>query len=292
MSQARRLVSIIESAEAALERRIDAAHELAALGDPRILRDRVLVPAGSFLMGDDAREVWLPGYAIDRFPVTVGAFAAFVDQGGYDDPGYWSQDGWSWRTTKAITSPRFWDEPEWKAYLLPNHPVVGTSFFEAEAYAAFAGARLPTEAEWEKAARGTDGRMYPWGPELRQGACGMRGVGPRSTLPIGVFPDNASPYGVRDMVGSVWQWCSDRFVGWGGAADEARTPPSKEPATLVRATRGGAWNTLALSVTCRSRNGYPSSARFSNLGFRCVVDAPSSIPVDAAFGSPPADPRP
>jgi formylglycine-generating enzyme required for sulfatase activity len=151
---------------------------------------------------------------------------------------------------------------------LPNHPVVGVSFFEAEAYAAFRGARLPTEAEWEKAARGTDARKYPWGTEWQADACGMRGVGPRSTVPIGVFPKGASPYGVRDMVGSVWQWCTDPFVGWrAGGGEEALPAEQAEPR---RTTCGGAWNTLQWSVTCVSRNGFPKDARFSNLGFRCV----------------------
>jgi len=270
-------LSIIESGEAALDERIDAAHALARFGDPRIgAPDRVPIPAGPFASGDPPRAVRLAEYQMDRFPVTVAAFARFIDEGGYAERRFWSEEGWTWRSDGSIVKPRFWGEPQWEAYLVANHPVVGVSFFEAEAYAASVGARLPTEAEWEKAARGTDGRKYPWGNEWRDDACGMRGVGPRTTVPIGLFARGASPYGVRDMVGCVWQWCVDPFRGWhreGGdhaAGDDA--DPAVEPGVTRRTTCGGAWNTLQWSVTCLGRNGYPGSARFSNLGFRCVTD--------------------
>lgn len=265
------LVSIIDSSEVALDQRIVAAHALAAVGDPRTgAFDRVLIAPGGFASGDPPTIVRSAAYAIDRFPVTVVAFSQFIDAGGYTKPGYWSQEGWAWRASSAIEKPRFWGEPEWGAYLVPNHPVVGVSFYEAEAYATFVKARLPTEHEWEKAARGTDARKYPWGNEWQDDACGMRGVGPRSTVPIGVFPKGASPYGVKDMVGCVWQWCIDPFRGWGNRGDEAHASAPGTPTR--RTTCGGAWNTLKWSVTCSSRNGFPCGARFSNLGFRCAVD--------------------
>jgi formylglycine-generating enzyme required for sulfatase activity len=270
-------IATIESADATLAERLEAARGLAQEGDARATAiDRVIVPAGAFAMGDPARQVQLGAFAIDRFPVTVAAYAAFIAAGGYADARFWIPEGWAWRKESAIEKPRFWDEEEWRAYLLPNHPVVGVSFYEAEAYAAFHGARLPTEAEWEKAARGTDGRKYPWGNEWRDDACGMRGVGPRTTVPIGVFPKGESPYGVRDLVGCVWQWCVDPFLGWGGHADDDEramdTLPSATRTTHSRRTTcGGAWNTLQWSVSCLGRNGYPTTARFSNLGFRCVT---------------------
>ena len=276
MSLAADLLSTIEDDDAPLSERIAAAHALAEAGDVRATAtDRIVVPAGTFVMGDPFREVELQAYAIDRYPVTVASYAAFVAAGGYRERRHWSSEGWAWRAQNAIAKPRFWDEDEWRAYLVPNHPVVGVSFYEAEAYAAFRGARLPSEAEWEKAARGTDGRKYPWGHDWRDDACGMRGIGPRSTVPIGVFPRGASPYGARDLVGCVWQWCTDPFLGWGGpdddAGDDGESATDVSPAR--RATRGGAWNTLQWSVSCLGRNGYPPTARFSNLGFRCVSRA-------------------
>jgi formylglycine-generating enzyme required for sulfatase activity len=249
MSDGDDLVSLIASPEATLDERIAAAHALATLGDPRLGGERIAVPGES--------------YAIDRYPVTVLPFSAFVAAGGYREKRWWSDEGWAWREAEAIERPRFWDEAEWASYLIANHPVVGVSYYEAEAYAAFVDARLPTEAEWEKAASGPLPRKYPWGDEWRDDACGMRGFGPRSTVPVGVFPKGRSPLGVSDMVGSVWQWCSDPFVGWGSKDEDASSPR--------RTTCGGAWNTLAWSLTCQSRNGFPKAARFSNLGFRCVV---------------------
>jgi len=265
------LIATIESADATLEQRIEAAHALAAEGDPRATAaDRVIIPGGAFAKGDPPRPALLAAYAIDRFPVTVAAYAPFIASGGYRDRRFWSAEGWAWRKEGAIEKPRFWGEDEWRAYLIPNHPVVGVSFYEAEAYAAFVGARLPSEAEWEKAARGADGRKYPWGNAWRDDACGMRGVGPRCTVPIGVFPKGESSHGIRDLVGCVWQWCSDPFLGWGGSGDDeqAADTPISPPR---RTTCGGAWNTLQWSVSCLGRNGYPMTARFSNLGFRCVA---------------------
>jgi len=274
MTPVTHLISTLESATAPLEQRIEAAHALAAVGDARAAAiDRVTISAGPFGMGEPIRRVELPAYAIDRFPVTVAAYADFVTSGGYSDVRLWSADGWKWRTEARIERPRFWGEDEWRAYLVPNHPVVGVSFYEAEAYAAFRSARLPTEAEWEKAARGTDGRKYPWGHEWREDACGMRGVGPRCTVPIGVFPKGESPHGVRDLVGSVWQWCVDGFLGWGASADEDERSADNAASPTRRMTCGGAWNSLQWSVSCLGRNGYPASARFSNLGFRCVGPA-------------------
>src|SRR5436190_10061101 len=174
MSEHDDFVSVIESSEATLDERIAAAHALAALGDPRIgdaAASRIAVPGASC--------------AIDRYPVTVQAFSAFITAGGYGERRWWSAEGWSWRDAEAIRSPRFWDEPEWASYLIANHPVVGVSYYEAEAYASFVGARLPTAREWEKAATGSRTRKYPWGEQWRDDACGMRGVGPRSTVPIG-----------------------------------------------------------------------------------------------------------
>jgi formylglycine-generating enzyme required for sulfatase activity len=271
MTAANDLLHILESTRASLDERIEAAHRLAQLGDPRAIAvDRVRVDAGPFAMGEPSRDVEVPAFAIDRYPVTVAAYATFIESGGYGQPSWWSRDGWAWRSEGGIDRPRFWGEDEWRVYLTPNHPVVGVSFYEAEAYAAFRGARLPSEAQWEKAARGSDGRKYPWGNEWIDDACGMRGVGPRSTIPIGLFPKGASPYGVRDLVGCVWQWCTDPFVGWrgDGATDDA--PDEEDVAPLRRTTCGGAWNTLQWSVSCLGRNGYPPAARFSNLGFRCV----------------------
>lgn len=282
------LLRIMGSDDASLDERAAAGDKLAELGDPRISTiDRVFIPEGPFLFGSQAegagaREVHVSSFRIDRYPVTVGAYARFIEAGGYARRELWSRRGWAWRARESIDRPRFWGEAEWAPYLIANHPLVGASAYEAEAYAAFCGARLPTEAEWEKACRGVDGRAYPWGDAWRDGLCAMRGVGPRGTLPIGVFPGGRSPYGLSDMVGCVWQWCADamdedeRAEAGDRGADPFVDPDAYDEST-PRVTRGGAWNTLAWSVTCTARNGYPATARFSNLGFRCVALEPHDV---------------
>src|SRR5215831_13400178 len=101
--------------------------------------ERVALPEGTFGFGDDRREVFVSAFAIDRHPVTVGAFAAFLEANGYGERSLWSRAGWAWRTRERITKPRFWGEDEWAAYLVETHPVVGVSAYEAEAYARFRG---------------------------------------------------------------------------------------------------------------------------------------------------------
>lgn len=258
MNEVEELLRIAHDPAASLDERASAADRLAGLGDPRALRvDRVAIPAGPFVYGPPGgeREREVEAFEIDRHPVTVAAFAELIESGGYADDRFWSAEGRAWRVEESIVRPRFWGEEQWAAYLIPNHPVVGVSFWEADAYAAFKGARLPTEVEWEKACRGTDGRAYPWGSSWLDDACGQRGVGPRGTTAIGIFPRGVGPYGVADMVGCVWQWCVDLHDG----------------AASMRVTRGGAWNNLPRLSSATSRNGYPERARFSNLGFRCVT---------------------
>lgn len=235
--------------------------------------NRIAIPEGDFLFGDPPRKVFVSAFSIARHPVTVAEFARFVPS-GYRDRKLWSKQGWAWRTREAIDKPRFWGEAEWAAYLVDSHPVVGVSAYEAEAFARFIGARLPTEAEWEKAARGLDGRKYPWGDEWIDGASGKRGVGPRSTVPVGTYPRGASPFGLLDVVGCVWQWCADVVDK---DAPRARRDPFLDPEEYEdgteRATRGGGWNNLEWNLTNTSCNAYPPTARFSNLGFRLAWES-------------------
>jgi formylglycine-generating enzyme required for sulfatase activity len=280
------LLHALES-QAVLDERIAIAEQLGALGDPRAL-EWVLVPAGVFVMGTDAGldpeqkahespelEPDLSAFEIMRTPVTVSQFARFVEAGGYEARQHWSVEGWALRSEGNLTCPRFAsaeEQGEWAAYRTPSRPVVGVSWFEAEAYARWSGARLPTEAEWEKAARGAQGFVYPWGDEWEEDRAGNRGAGPRKTLPVGVFPLGESPYGALDMVGSVWQWCADWYAPDAYEHAERRDPagPLAGSPPARRVVRGGAWNTLPFSLRCANRNSYPPTARFSNIGFRCA----------------------
>ena len=203
------------------------------------------VPAGTFLMGDDLRPASTGAYEIAETPVTNEEFARF----DYAVRAAWSDEGWEWRQRNGIVKPRFFDDPEWQAYLAPDQPVVGVSWYEADAFARSLGMRLPTEAEWERAARGDDGRVYPWGDEWSPAHAAHRG-GKRHTLPVRSIAANRSPYGLYDCAGNVWEWCSDWY----------------EPG--LRSARGGSWNAHPPQLRCACRNAWPPDARFSNLGFR------------------------
>jgi len=247
-----------------VEERFSAGERLGALGDPRLEPEElVVIPAGVLhhkaSVDAAVEERTLGAFGIQRHLVTVHAYAAFIEDGGYEDPSWWTPEGWEWRLDADAERPRFWGEQEWAPYLVPNHPVVGVTAFEAEAYASYRGWRLPTEDEWERACRGDDARDYPWGEDWDDHACGHRDYGPRCTKPIGMFPGGVSPFGIHDLVGSVWQWTSDAR---GAEGDYG-------PARVVR---GGAWNNLPWSVGSAGRNAYPPQAQFSNLGFRCADD--------------------
>jgi len=285
--EARGLAERLARGDDPLEVRVELAEKLSELGDPRLEGETfVEIPEGPFLLGtseDSEGEhkphespqvtLDLPAFEIARFPVTVAEYRRFIDDGGYRRKELWRDLGWTWREENRIELPRFFSEDEraeWHPYLTANRPVVGASFYEAEAFARWANARLPTEAEWEKAARGPDGHEYPWGDDWIDDAAGHREVGPRKTVPVGVFPKGESPYGALDMVGSIWQWCADVFDAHLYERIDEHTPRGEDEALVAghRTVRGGAWNTLRYSLRCANRNSYPATARFSNLGFR------------------------
>ena len=219
----------------------------------RLLR----IPAGSFRYGSDppegnadewpARVLATSGFEIAETPVTVAEFAPFVEQRGYWLKDLWTEDGWDFRMRGRIEAPRFWGDPAWSAYLEPSHPVVGVSWYEADAFARFCRMRLPTEVEWERAARGEDGRRYPWGDDWDPAKAHHRGQ-ERHTLPV--RSRNLSPHGLWDCAGNVWEWCADTY------------------ALGLRSARGGSWNAHPPQLRCAARNAWPEHARYSNLGFR------------------------
>lgn len=264
----------LEDPAAPLDDRIAAAHALGER-DPRpgtFLR----VPAGEFWRGSDPPEGEPPeqprlrartaAFEIGLVPVTVSEFARFV-RGGYDERTLWCDEGWEWRERNRIDRPRFWEDEAWKAYLGPNQPLVGASWYEADAYARFAEARLPTEAEWERGARGEDGRRYPWGEQWDPARAAARG-GPRHTLPVGCFPAGRSPHGLLDAAGNVWEWVADSFDPelhrklLGFQPRQTAAPGGK------RVARGGAWNAHPPQLRCANRNAWDPDARYSNIGFR------------------------
>ncbi len=220
--------------------------------------DLVLVEAGAFLMGPDRRRVYVDAFSLDRHPVTNRQFAWFLQATGYrpDDPrGFLAH----------------WPSPEGPAPSQQQLPVVHVSVADALAYAGWLGLRLPTEAEWEKSARGVDGRRFPWGreaPTNRHAWFGKRG-GPGA---IGARPAGASPYGHHDLAGNVWEWCGevdDPSFYAAGPDRNPRRPPRGDGRPQV--IRGGAWMfDDPRSLRTWSRSSQPPDVRLATVGFRCA----------------------
>lgn len=199
--------------------------------------EAVRIPAGVFLMGKEKAEVELPEFVIARFPTTNQQYAEFVRDCGHRTP-KWPSSGY----------------PE----ELADHPVVNVSYEDAQAFADWLGARLPTEAEWEKAARGTDGRLYPWGNEFEPSRCNTSEAGSDGTRPVTAHPQGASPYGVVDLSGNVWEWTSTLF----------------EPDQEWRVLKGGAWDYKGFKdARCSARVYFSPGFRNNAIGFRCCWDA-------------------
>ncbi len=258
----------------------------------------VLVPAGPFTMGtsDDAwaydnerpaHEVDLPSYFIDTVPVSNAAYRAFVEAGGYDDQRLWSAAGWRWRCESGKRAPAFWfrEDGTWlrrrfgRAEPLPDgEPVQHVCWHEADAYARWAGRRLPTEAEWEKAASWDPvtrtKRRFPWGDEAPtpdRANLGQRRYRPAAS---GSFPAGGSPYGVLQLVGDVWEWTATEFTGYPGF----RSFPYKEYSEVFfddgyKVLRGGSWATDPLAVRTTFRNWDHPVRRQIFAGFRTARDA-------------------
>jgi gamma-glutamyl hercynylcysteine S-oxide synthase len=220
--------------------------------------DEALVPEGMYRLSERVGGLQhVDAFWLDRHPVTVDRYERFIESGGYDDPDYWDDDGWTWRAKKKIVLPRFWDEPAWRRFLRKNRPVVGVSWYEASAFCRFEGRRLPSERELEAASRGPAGHTYTWGDVWEEGRLGVRGVGPRMTWPVGYFRRARGPFGHDDLIGNVWQWTSD-------PAD----PKDEDRAKIVR---GGSWASRPDQNRTDSWNAYEPGAQFSHLGFRTAA---------------------
>ncbi|MGA9343797.1 MAG: ergothioneine biosynthesis protein EgtB [Nocardioidaceae bacterium] len=260
--------------------------------------DEVLVPGGPFTMGTStepwaldnerpAHVVDVPAYVIDTAPVSNLDYLGFIEAGGYDDPRWWSIAGWDHRQRAGLVAPRFWqrDGDGWVRTRFgvvepvpAREPVLHVSFYEAEAYAAWRGRRLPTEAEWEKAARydpaSGRSRRYPWGdddPGPQHANLGQRHLRPAE---IGAYPDGASPLGVHQLIGDVWEWTSSEFRGYTGF----RAFPYAEYSEVFfgdgyPVLRGGSFGTDLVACRGTFRNWDLPARRQIFAGLRCARDA-------------------
>ncbi len=240
--------------------------------------DSVLVPAGPFVLGADAaREpasldnerpahtVDLPAYRLGRFPVTNAEWQLFVDAGGYDQPRWWSRRGWVHRVEAGLERPRSWAADGSRCRfgvveeIPPDEPVQHVCCFEAEAYAAWAGARLPTEQEWEKACAWDPilgrRRRWPWGDSEWTPALANLGGEALRPAPVGAYPAGASAYGAEQMIGDVWEWTSSAFEPWPGFAPMLYADYSAPFfGGDYRVLRGGSWAVASAAVRPSFRN--------------------------------------
>ncbi len=226
--------------------------------NPKDGAEMVWVPAGEFLMGSTdeegyrderpQRKVYLDGYWMYRTEVTVAQYRKFCEATNREMP---EAPDWGWKE---------------------DHPVVLVTWQDAADYAQWAGVSLPTEAQWEKAARGTDGRVFPWGNEWDGARCANSvSWSLKGTKPVGSYPSGASPYGCLDMLGNVWEWCADWYdEAYYGNEAPSRNPPGPAEGG-ARVLRGGSWSFGRLDCFRCAYRYYDLAPdyRSSNVGFRC-----------------------
>ena len=284
--------------------RAAAGRALGLLGDPRpgvgVVRARYIVPvpdidwiaipAGPFEMGSDksvdsmARNNETPQftchlitkpYRIARYPVTVAQYSTFVQAGGYAEKNWWTNAGWAWRwewrKKGEITGPKQYRE----VIQTPNHPVVGISWYEAVAFCAWLSEQmgyqveLPSEAQWERAARHTDARVYPWNGDFAPDRCNMSETGIGATSAVGIFPGGHAECGAADMSGNVFERCRTRwqenYEGYAKKVSDDLTGGE------LRVLRGEAWARGSAGVRAAYRNRFGPDFRPRNVGFRLVA---------------------
>jgi len=272
-------------------------------GAPLALDDeeRITVPAGPFLMGTEDRsrsydnerrrhEVAVGGFAIERYPVSNRRWIAFIDDGGYRRRDLWSDDGWSWREDRSVAAPQGWGREGGVRQVRrfgchrdvdPREPVQHVSFWEAQAFARWCGGRLPSEAEWEKAAswgpRASAPRIYPWGdgaaPGDQVGGALTAGRASDGPPPIGTRPGRASAYGVDDLLGCVYQWTDSPFAPYPGF--EAFPYPGYSEVFFgdrYRVLRGSSWAADPILWRTTYRNWDLPQRRQIFAGVRVVYD--------------------
>lgn len=226
----------------------------------------ILIPAGEFAMGDDrgqhdeqpVHRVTVNAFYLDTYEVTVSRYAEFLHAQKPDPPFKWQEANLNIHAHK---------------------PVIGVNWYDARDYCRWVGKRLPTEAEWELAARGTEGRVYPWGDarptkgHTNAGQTKWRGYD--TLTDVGKFERGKTPEGLYDMAGNLWEWVADRYDST-YYQFSPRDNPTGPRAGPLRSLRGGAWNNDSQAIRSANRAGYAPDARRNDVGFRCAANAQPS----------------
>lgn len=251
------------------------------------------VPEGDFGMGggkpnSPVRRTKMPyTFWMSQYPLTYAQYRLFVDDGGYEQQAFWSKDSWAWKGER-VNPDLVWDDPYWH---ISNHPVIGITWFEAMAYCQWLNhkialiqqsgqdmtalgwslpvnysVRLPTSAEWEKAARGTDARIYPYGSKFVLENNNVAELNLGRTSAVGIFPEGASPYGLQDMAGNVWEWC---LSGWKNSDD--LTTIDLNVSNGSRSYKGGSWNADQAAAQTFIRFKQKPAQRSRKVGFRLCI---------------------
>ncbi len=272
--------------------------------------DMVWIPPGNVRLGypglaTPVHDVYVEGFYIDRYEVRNSKYKTFIDSGGYQNQSYWNPVGWAWRVANNLTMPANWNSSEHGGGIAGNEqfPVSGVSWWEADAYCRWAGGRLPTEAEWEKAAKGgcethgdpgqcdaSDVPSFPWPDGMSGSQANFSGsgdpyeyTGGAQTTPVGYYDgsnhggyqttDSPGPYGLYDSAGNVYEWCSTKYQAYPYNPNDGRENPPASNNECCRVLRGGSWtgnDQNDLKCAYRSSD-YPDGRWLSaETGFRCA----------------------
>lgn len=268
-----------------------------------VKQEMIKIPEGMFMLGFDnkkfpdrfaydiempAHKVFINKYSIDKYPVTNGHYLEFINAKGYDNFHYWLSDGWYWRNDNQIIAPLYWSQDEngkWfkydfrgKVFIndILNEPVTNISYFEADAFAKWSGKRLPTEAEWEKAASFNEdtgeNNLFPWGnDDPDESKCNLLGFNIWKPVNVNFYEQGKSHYGCYGMIGDTWEWTSSEFMPYPGFKTGFEEYNDKWFCNQ-KVLRGGSFGTHYLSTKNAYRNFFKTHERWLISGFRCVKD--------------------
>ncbi|HSA74318.1 MAG TPA: ergothioneine biosynthesis protein EgtB [Nitrososphaeraceae archaeon] len=267
-----------------------------SIDSPVVEQTMVKIPGGLYELGFSGsgfcydnevpeHKTYLNSYEIDNYPVTNKQFLAFIDDGGYEDYRFWLSDGWDIVTEKKWNSPLYWQKMDGYWYkkdfgglnrISPDEPVTNVSYYEADAYSKWAGKRLPTEEEWEKAASWNEDlkkkTLYPWGDELPSNInANLLESWNWAPSQIGSYPQGKSYYGCQQMLGDVWEWTSSEYVLYPGFRSKFSEYTDKW-AINQKVLRGGSFATPRSQIRNSYRNYFKPHERIPFSGFRCVRD--------------------